>query len=386
MERRGRKRPWATASRYTRRRHDHDRKDRVRTRHRPRSARAAADTEQDVQPLPDRLPDRAAEHARRPRLDGAPRRPAGNQPRRRRVHRHDGARPQLHHQRAHQVRPQELPLSRPRQGLSDIAVRRAHRERRVAGDRGGGRRRPPRRYHAGAPGRGHSEAPPPRRARRRGLQPRRPEPVRHSPHGDRRRARPALRRGGPPLPRQAPRHPSIPRRQHGEHGGGQLPLRRQRQPQAQGIDRPSSDQGRGEEHEQLPLGLPGAAVRDRTPDGPARRGRADRPGDPRLERGKGGDDQPAQQGAGPRLPLLPRAGPAAAGAVAGLGGGDRGNAAGAPRCPRPPLPRPVRPLRLRRRAAHLDQGHGRLLRGGGEGQSLRRRAVAGQGGGELGAR
>ncbi len=47
--------------------------------------------------------------------------------------------------------------------------------------------------------------------------------------GDRRRARHALAGGGPPVPDEAAPDPPLPRRLHGQHGGGQLPLRRQHQ-------------------------------------------------------------------------------------------------------------------------------------------------------------
>ena len=54
----------------------------------------------------------------------------------RRVHRHDRPGPELHDPGVHQVRPQELPLPRPDEGLPDLPVRHAHRPRRLARHRG----------------------------------------------------------------------------------------------------------------------------------------------------------------------------------------------------------------------------------------------------------
>ncbi len=66
----------------------------------------------------------------------------------------------------------------------------------------------------------------PRRARR--CEPGRLQPLRRAAARDRQRARHALARGGRGLPAQAAHDPAVPRDLRRQHGGGQLPLRRQR--------------------------------------------------------------------------------------------------------------------------------------------------------------
>jgi aspartyl-tRNA(Asn)/glutamyl-tRNA(Gln) amidotransferase subunit B len=71
-------------------------------------------------------------------------------------------------------------------------------------------------------------------------------------------------------------------------------------------------QGRSQERQQLPLHPLRAGIRDRAPDRRDRRRRPRRAGVAPLEQRRGPHLLHAQQGAGPRLPLLPRARPAAA--------------------------------------------------------------------------
>ena len=66
--------------------------------------------------------------------------------------------------------------------------------------------------------------------------------------------------GGQGLPDAAALDPSLHRRQQRQYGRGQLPLRRQHKHTAPGRFR-ARLQGRSQEHEQLPLGLPRPGVR-----------------------------------------------------------------------------------------------------------------------------
>ena len=87
----------------------------------------------------------------------------------------------------------------------------------------------PHRHHARAPRRGHRAAHAPhRRATGERLLAHRHEPLRRAADGDRQRARHALARGSARVPGEAAPDPALHRRQQGEHGGRQLPLRRQR--------------------------------------------------------------------------------------------------------------------------------------------------------------
>ena len=109
------------------------RHDRLRDRHRPRSARPAA-----------RPSGRCSAAAVRHIADAPPNTHVCPvcmalpgvlpviEPQGRRVHRHDGPRPQLRDPGLRQVRPQELPLPRPAQGLPDLAVRPAPIAERLA--------------------------------------------------------------------------------------------------------------------------------------------------------------------------------------------------------------------------------------------------------------
>ena len=117
--------------------------------------------------------------------------------------------------------PQELLLSGPAEGLSDLPVRRAAVPRRAAG-RGA---HPPR-----APGGGRGQADPRGRQRahpRLGRERRRLQPRRHAAGGDRDRARPALGRAGERVAEAAAHHAAPARRQRREHGGGLAALRRE---------------------------------------------------------------------------------------------------------------------------------------------------------------
>ncbi len=119
-----------------------------------------------------------------------------------------------------------------------------------------------------------------------------------------------------------------------EDGRG-LDARRRERVGAQGRRAGVRHQGRGQEHELAAVARAGDRLRDRASDRDARAGRADRPGDPSLGRGRRPHARHAHQGGVERLPLLPRARPRAARA-------DR------PRCgPRPRLRCPS----CRRRAA-----------------------------------
>ena len=78
-------------------------------------------------------------------------------------------------------------------------------------------------------------------------------------------------------------------------------------------------EGRSQEHEQLPLGVRRAHVRDRSSDPTGTQGRADCAGDAGLGRGKGHNGLSAHQGRFVRLSLFPRARPAAVRDRVGVG-------------------------------------------------------------------
>ena len=157
-----------------------------------------------------------------------------------------------------------------------------------------------------------------------------PEPGLHAASGDRLRAGPPHRRRGSGLSEEAPPDRGLPGDQRRQHGGGELPLRRQRLGDAGRLGQirhPRRDQ----ERQLLPLRQAGHRVRDRAPDRAHRGGREGGAGDPPLRPGQRHDPLHARQGGGPRLPLLPRPGPGAAGHLRRLGGG---YPARAPRTPR----------------------------------------------------
>ena len=173
-----------------------------------------------------------------------------------------------------------------------------------------GRRRAPGRHYQGAPGGGRGEAPAQGRPGRR-VQPPGREPGRGPPDGDRQRARHEVSRGGEGVPDQAPHHPEVHRGQHGQHGGGQLPLRREHLAEAFRFGG-AGHQGRSEEHEQLQVGLRRPRLRGgEAGEGPRRR-RERGTGDSRLGGGQGCDGVAAVEGVRLRLQVLPRTRSAAA--------------------------------------------------------------------------
>ena len=101
---------------------------------------------------------RPAEHPRLPDLPGPSGRAAGDQREGRRVRHAHRAGAQLPHRAAHHLPPQELLLSRPAQGLPDLAVRPAAGHRRASGRGDGGREHPPGGHHPGAHGGGRRQA------------------------------------------------------------------------------------------------------------------------------------------------------------------------------------------------------------------------------------
>ena len=287
------------------------------------------------------------------------------------LHRAHRARAAVRHPRLHQVRPQELLLPGPAQGLPDLAVRPAAVAQRASGVSRQRRDRPLRR-HARPPRGGHGDdASCRRRAPERDVVAHRPQPLRRPAHGDRRRAGPAHAGGGARVPRAAPPDPHLHRGQRRQPGAGLVPLRRQRLAPSSRRHR-ARRQGRGEEHELVPRGAARARIGDRAPDRGARRGRHARAGDARLGGGAGPHHLAAEQGAGARLSLLPRAGPAAAAPRQRVRGARPRNAAGAARGARRALPVAVRADRVRRRGAHRYARERGRLRG------TRRRRCSGQ--------
>ena len=166
------------------------------------------------------------------------------------------------------LRPEELLLPRPGQGLPDQPVRPAAQRGRLAR----AARRVPGRGHAGPHGGGHRQAHPRRRERphQRG----RPRAGRLQPLGraagrDRERARHPLRRPGPGLRRRAARHPRGHRRVRRPHGGGLHARRRQRVGAAR-RDRRVRHALRDQEPQLAALAGAGHRVRGGAPDRGAR--------------------------------------------------------------------------------------------------------------------
>ena len=173
---------------------------------------------------------RRAQYAPLPGLPRPAGRAAGPQPRRGRLRDPRGARARLHDSGDLDLRPQELLLSGPAEGLSDFAVRAAARDRRRRRGAqrllGAGLRHP---HHARAHGRGRREAPARGLSGFRAPQLRRSEPRGHAAHRNRHRAGPAHGEGRRRvLQRTCASCSCRARRQRRQHGGGQPALRRQR--------------------------------------------------------------------------------------------------------------------------------------------------------------
>src|SRR5579864_1640771 len=168
---------------------------RVRTGHRAGGPRPAAHRDQDVLPVPEPLRGRT-EHADLPGVPGLSRRPAGAQPPRGRPRRQAYHDPGLRRACDLRLRPQELLLPRPAEGLPDQPVRPPPRGARRAAAHPPPEARP---HRAPASRRGRRQAP----ARGAGrLRPARPEPgrlqsLRRSPGRDRLASRHGERRRGP---------------------------------------------------------------------------------------------------------------------------------------------------------------------------------------------
>ena len=286
--------------------------DALRTRHRPRDPRAAADRVEDLLRLQHRVR-RAAQHARLSGLPRASRARCRCSTARAVDYAHPrGARARLPDQRDVDLRAQELLLSGPAEGLPDLAVRAAARERRR------GRRSRPRRARGASASRACTSKRTPASRCTKGFA-----------DSDRKTYVDFNRSGVPlieivtePDLRSAAdaaeffsrlrAHPRLARRQRRQHGGGQPALRRQRLGAAGGHDR-ARHEGRGQEPQLVPLPAEGARVRDRAAD----RRRSTSGGrvvqETRLwDRAARRDRLDAQQGRSARLPLLPGAGPAAA--------------------------------------------------------------------------
>ncbi len=222
--------------------------------------------------------------------------------------------------KAYQISQYELP----------IALRRPRRHRGRRGDEAD-------RDHADPHGGGRREARPRRGVRRRAGVARGSQPMLRPPDGDRLRARHAHAGGGRRVPAAPARHPRLPRGVRREHGGGVVPVRRERlgSPGRAGGVR---HEGRAEEHELLPQRREGARVRNPAA-GRADRGRGEGgAGDAALGRERGRHRVDAPEGGGARLPVLPRPGPASADRGRFLGRGaardDPGDAGGEDRAAR----------------------------------------------------
>ena len=208
------------------------------------------------------------------------------------------------------LRPQELLLSRPSEGISDLHVRpaahgrrapRHRRERRAQGDRD----------HAHPHGGGRREAPARGVPRLESKVVRRLQPLRRAAHRDRERARPALAGGGARLLLDAAHHPGLHRHHRRQHGGGIPALRCERFAAAERAES-LRHQGRAQEPQLLQVRGARSRARNRQADGDPRFGRPREPGDAPLRPEAGPHLPDAVEGGGARLPLLSRAGSPAA--------------------------------------------------------------------------
>ena len=224
------------------------------------------------------------------------------------------ARPQGRDQPHQRLRPEELFLSGPAAGLSDLAVQAADRRRGRGDGRSARRHVVHRRHRAASPGAGRRQVDP-----RPGsdAQPRRSQPLGRRADGDRLQAGPPLGRGGARLSHQAADDPPLSRHLRRQHGGGLAPRRRQRLgAQAR---RSARHALRDQERQLDPLRRPGDREGSAPPDRHHRGRRHDRSGDAAVRSGEGRDAVDALQGRGARLPLFPRSGPPAAELHPGLG-------------------------------------------------------------------
>ena len=178
------------------------------------------------------------------------------------------ARARLRDRLARRLRAQELLLSRPAEGLSDLAIRSTvlHQRQGASPD---GRRRPRDRDRPRAPRGGRGEDDARRRAhrpdRRRRLLARRLQPRRHAARRDRHRPGHPLRRGRPPLPAAAAADDRRARHLRRRDGEGHAARRRQRLGPAGGVVG-AAHPLRAEEHELVPLRRPGDRRRGRAAD------------------------------------------------------------------------------------------------------------------------
>ena len=226
------------------------------------------------------------------------------------------------------LRPEELFLSRPAAGLSDIAVQATDR-RRGQGHRLGRARlegqfrryRGRHRTAASRTGRGQVDARP-----ASDMSYRRSQPVRRGADGDRVEAGHALGRRGARLRHQAQDDTALSRHLRRQHGRGVATCRRQRlgAPSGRAVRYALRDQ----ERQLHPFHRPGDRLRGAAADR-GHRGRRDRrPGNAAVRSGQGRDALDALQGRGARLPLLPRSGPVAARIRPGIRRRSRGAPAG----------------------------------------------------------
>ena len=279
------------------------------SRHRSRDAHAAVDGVEDFFRRVDDVRC-AAQHAGVGRGHRAAGRAAGAQSRGRRAG--DPLRPgrRRRDQPPQRVRAQELLLSRPAEGLPDLAIRNSRREGRRADDRHrqrrendpadarasrGGRRQVAARGIAGDGG---------RRFRHR------PQSRRHAAARNRVGARPAQLGRSRCVCEEAPRARDVDRHLRRQHAGGKLPLRRERlgAPRRRAARHALRDQ----EPEQLPLHAAGDRLRGAPADRADRRRRHRRPGNAAVRRRPQRDAADARQGRRAGLPLFPRSRPAAA--------------------------------------------------------------------------
>ena len=171
-------------------------------------------------------------------MPGAPGRPAGAERDGGQARDAGGPRARVHRARPQHLRAQELLLSRPPQGIPDLAVREPARDRRVGlvsvarpRRRHGDDRAPP---YGG--GRGEVAARPLPEAHRGGS-----EPLRRTVDRDRDRSRFPIGAGGARLPAHAQTGARVRRHLRVRHGEGQSARGRERLDPAHGGDRPRTD-------------------------------------------------------------------------------------------------------------------------------------------------
>ena len=240
------------------------------------------------------------------------------------------------------LRPQELLLPGPAQGLPDQPDGSPHRRQGFSRHHPGRRHGQAHRHHPRAPGGGRGQEPArrlPRHERHR------PQPRRHAAAGDRLRAGHPQRQGGGGLRQGDPCPGALPGHLRRQHGRRLVALRLQRLGTAEGPGRVRHPR-RDQERQLLPLHRKGDQPRGAAADRADRGRRQGGSGNPPVRPKQGRNALHAQQGGSQRLPLLPLPRPAAGGDRAELPRADPRRPAGTAGAEARALRTRVRPVGL----------------------------------------